>query len=159
MVYLTELRGFKQIIEEWQNAGGTGESARKLTIEQVDRFVKIVKDDKLWLKLLEAFKQGRAHDSWLAEDWPRGFDELVICAPLCKYVEWECAKCYVGTRQKNYSCANDDSLFGYIGALLSLENRELLIRHLQNVENLLTNDELYWDIDNHEIYISKSEIF
>ena len=148
-----KLQSFNNIIEKWQAGGSSKEAATELTLEQVEALRDIVNNDKDWNKLLEIFRKGRSHDSWLAEEWPAGFDELVVCAPLCKYIDWECAGCFVGKRQNNFSCANDDSLFGYIAVLLQIENRELLKEHLEKIKNLLTNDNVKWDMDRHEIYI------
>lgn len=153
-----DLRGFNQIVKKWQEKGSTKESAKKLAIEQVEELAEIVNNDKSWLKLLEIFRSGRVEDSWLANDWPNGFDELIVCAPLCKYVDWECGKCFVGNRQNNFSCANDDSLFGYIAVLITLENREMLKDHLLKIRNLLTNDNIYWDMERHEIYFKNPEL-
>ncbi len=148
------MKGFNDIVNAWKNTGGTPEAAKKLTLEQVEAFESIVNDDDSWGKMLEVFRRGRAHDSWLASDWPAGFDELVLCAPLCKLVDWECAKCHVGERQNNFSCSNEDSLFGYIAALISLENRDLLKIHLQRIKLLLQNKNVFWDILKHEIYLN-----
>lgn len=153
-----ELKGYNEIINQWSRQGRSQKLAIELTLMQVEAFEKIVDDDEKWKKLLEIFRHGRAYDSWLAVDWPDGFDELVLCAPLCKYVEWECAKCYVGKRQKNFSCANDNSLFGYIAALLSIENKKLVKEHIGKIKHLLTNPDLNWDMDNHSLYLRQTEI-
>ena len=153
-----KLWGFDNIVQKWQAGGSSKEYAKKLTLEQIEALEAIVGNEKDWTKLVEIFRMGRAHDSWLAEEWPAGFDELVICAPLCKYVDWECARCFVGRKQKNFSCANDDSLFGYIAVLLHMENKELMKEHLEKIKILLANDEIYWDMDRHEIYIKNPEV-
>ena len=153
-----ELKSYKKIIALWQNKGSNKEAAVQLTLQQLEAFEHIVNNDDMWKKLLEIFRHGRAYDSWLAVDWPEGFDELVLCAPLCKYVEWECAKCYIGKRQNNFSCANDNSVFGYIAVLLSIENRELIREHINKIKNLLANSDLNWDMIKHSLYLRHPDI-
>jgi hypothetical protein len=150
---MPELKNYDSVIEEWIIKGNDAETAKTVTIEQVDALIEICSIDEKWKKLLEIFRSGRIHDSWLAANWPVGFDELILCAPLCKLVDWECAKCHVGMRQNNFSCANDDSLFGYIAVLLAVEKRELLLKHLAKIKLVLENENIYWDITRHEIEI------
>ncbi|HEY3250308.1 MAG TPA: hypothetical protein VGK25_04245 [Ignavibacteria bacterium] len=152
------LKGYNEVLSLWQRKGSTEQAGIELTLSQAEALERIVDDDNKWKKLIEIFRRGRAYDPWLAVDWPEGFDELVLCAPLCKYVEWECARCYVGKRQKNFSCANEDSLFGYIAVLLSLENRDLIKEHIQNIKNLLSNPELNWDIEKHVLSVQQLEV-
>jgi hypothetical protein len=148
---MSELKNYDSVIEEWIIKGNDAETAKIVTVEQVNALIGICGNDGKWKKLLEIFRSGRIHDSWLAANWPEGFDELILCAPLCKLVDWECAKCHVGMRQNNFSCANDDSLFGYIAVLLSVENRELLLEHLEKIKLVLENDNVLWDLYRHEI--------
>ena len=152
---MPELKGFNEIVNEWNDQGRSNDSAMQLTIKQVNALIEIVSDDQRWYKLLENFRNGRVHDAWLAVDWPEGFDELILCAPLCKLVEWECALCHVGKRQDNFSCANDDSLFGYIAVLMAIENRELLLQHLDKIKLVLENENIYWDLNTHEVVMKQ----
>ena len=151
---MSELLGFNEILKEWNDKGKSGDSARQLTIKQVNALIEIVSDDEKWYKLLDVFRSGRAYDAWLAVDWPEGFDELILCAPLCKLVEWECALCHVGKRQDNFSCANDNSLFGYIAVLMAIENREMLLQHLNKIKLVLENENIYWDMNRHDVVIN-----
>ena len=152
---MPELKGFNEIVNEWNDQGRSNDSARQLTIKQVNALIEIVSDDQRWYKLLENFRNGRVHDAWLAVDWPEGFDELILCAPLCRLVEWECALCHAGKRQDNFSCANDDSLFGYIAVLMAIENRELLLQHLDKIKLVLENENIYWDLNTHEVVMKQ----
>src|SRR4030095_3711430 len=153
-----ELKSYNDILTVWVDSGATEEAAIELTLGQVEAFEKIVEDDKKWPVLLERFRQGRMYDSWIAADWPKGFDELVLCAPLCKLVEWECAKCCVGRKQNNFSCANDDSLFGYIAVVLSHEDRELIKEHIAKIKLLLKDGALYWDMAKHSVILRHPDI-
>ena len=148
------MKGFNEIINAWKNMGSSHEAAKELTLEQVEAFESIVNDDESWEKMLEVFRRGRANDSWLASNWPAGFDELVLCAPLCKLVDWECALCHVGKRQNNFSCGNEDSLFGYIAVLISLDNKDLLKVHLQKIKQILQNNNVFWDMKRHELFLN-----
>lgn len=147
------IKSFNEIVSDWKIKGSTRAEAIVLTLEQLEAFERIVNDEDRWNKLIEIFRRGREQDAWLAADWPNGFDELVLCAPLCKLVDWECARCFVGKKQNNFSCASEDSLFGYIAILLSLENRELVKEHIIKIKHALNNDNIIWNMERHEIHI------
>ncbi len=147
---IEKLLNYNSVYNEWKNQGSTAEAARILTIQQVSAFEEIVNDDEGWEFLLKAAEAGRNEDAWLAKDWPDGFDELLLCVPLCKLVDWECSKCIVGNRQGNYSCANDDSLFGWAGELVIKKERELLKVHIGYIKKILENESPYaWNMEKH----------
>lgn len=143
---LNKLRNYTNIYNLWLNKGATKEAAVELTLQQIDAFEDIINDELSWRKLLEISARGRNHDAWLAADWPSGFDELQLCIPLCKLVDWECSKCTVGSRQENNSCAHDYSLFGYIGELVANGMRDELRDHLQLTRKMLHDDRYVWNI-------------
>src|SRR5437762_9738421 len=101
---LDSFLSYEEIYNKWLKQGRTFESALQLTIEQLNSLEKIVSDSSGWAQLIEIASKGRTQDAWLAADWPAGFDELTVCVPLCKLVDWECAICTVGKRQNNFSC-------------------------------------------------------
>ena len=105
---------------------------------------------------MSVFNNGRETDAWLALDWPDGFDELLLCVPLCSLVKFECSKCFVGKRQENNSCANDFSLFGYIAELLKTADRDGLMKHIASIKMILLSEEYAWDIVKREILNLKS---
>ena len=143
---MKELLSYKEIDIEWKKSKNDIDSAKFLTLNQVEKFESIVKDDESWIRLLEIFNKGRDIDAWLAMDWPYGFDELVLCMPLCRLVDFECGRCIVGMRQENNSCANDYSLFGYIAELLKASDRKVLIDHIDTIKKILLLDEFKWNI-------------
>lgn len=143
---MKELLSYKEIDIEWKKSKNDIDSAKFLTLNQVEKFESIVKDDESWIRLLEIFNKGRDIDAWLAMDWPDGFDELVLCMPLCRLVDFECGRCIVGMRQENNSCANDYSLFGYIAELLKASDRKVLIDHIDTIKKILLLDEFKWNI-------------
>lgn len=146
MKILNNLLSYEQITNEWTSSNQSKDSAKFLTLKQVENFENIVKDDKGWEELLVIFNNGREIDAWLAMDWPDGFDELLLCVPLCKFVKFECSECTVGKRQGNNSCANDFSLFGYIAELLKINDRQGLITHLDSIKKILLIEDFKWNI-------------
>jgi len=143
---MKELLSYKEIDIEWKKSKNDIDSAKFLTLSQIEKFDSIVKDDESWIRLLEIFNKGRDIDAWLAMDWPDGFDELVLCIPLCRLVDFECGRCIVGMRQENNSCANDYSLFGYIAELLKASDRKRLIVHIDTIKKILLLNEFKWNI-------------
>lgn len=145
------LLSHEEISFEWNNSNKNSDAAKLLTLRQVEAFEKIVSDDEGWEYLIKVFNKGRDVDAWLALDWPEGFDELVLCIPLCRLVNFECDKCTIGKRQNNNSCANDFSLFGYISELIKDSDREGLIKHIDSIKKILLLEEFGWDVDKREI--------
>ena len=143
---LDKLLNYNNVYQLWKNKGSTEEAAIELTIQQLDGLENITNDDESWYALLEISARGRNYDAWLATDWPDGFDELLLCVPLCKLVDWECGKCTVGSRQENNSCAHDYSLFGYIGELVKNGMREELLEHIKGTRKFLKNEGFIWNI-------------
>lgn len=143
---LSKLLNYSNIFSLWMSKGSTKEAAIELTVQQLDALEEITEDDESWMQLVRISARGRIHDAWLALDWPEGFDELVLCVPLCKLVNWECSKCTVGARQENNSCANDYSLFGFIGTLVMNGERSELLRHIKNTRKILMNEKYLWNI-------------
>lgn len=151
MEILDSLKSFEEIVEEWNEGGASAELARLLTLRQVYVFEKIINDDESYTELLTRFNNGRLIDSWLATDWPKGFDELVLCGPLCKYVDWQCGECMVGKRQQNHSCEDENSVFGWTAELLKLNDREALQNHITNIKVILEDDNKSWDLSKHSV--------
>jgi hypothetical protein len=148
---LDKLMNYNNIYQLWINKGSTEEAAIELTIQQLDALEEIVTDNESWNALIQISARGRNYDAWLATDWPDGFDELLLCVPLCKFVNWECSKCTVGKRQENNSCAMDYSLFGYIGELVKNAGRKELIAHISNARKLLKNGNYTWNVHKCEL--------
>ncbi|MBS1550471.1 MAG: hypothetical protein JST15_00195 [Bacteroidetes bacterium] len=147
MEKVNKLLPYYEIYSKWSDSSQTEASARLLTIEQTEALESVICDDEGWNYLLSVFNKGRETDAWLALDWPDGFDELLLCVPLCSLVKFECSKCYVGIRQGNNSCANDFSLFGFIAELLKAEDREGLLNHIVSIKKMLLSEENVWNIE------------
>jgi hypothetical protein len=148
---LNKLLNYTQIYTLWLNKGSTAAAAAELTLQQTDALEEIISDDNSWQELLRISAQGRNQDAWLAADWPAGFDELLLCVPLCKLVDWDCAKCTIGRRQENSSCANDYSLFGFIGELVTNADREGLKEHIRAIQKMLRDERYSWNIHKCEL--------
>ncbi|MEP7145412.1 MAG: hypothetical protein ABI792_00235 [bacterium] len=146
MEIIKELLKYEGISNKWASSDMSSDTARMLTLEQVEAFEKIVSDNEAWELLLSVFNNGRDVDAWLASDWPDGFDELLLCVPLCKLVQFECSRCTIGRRQENNSCAHDYSLFGYIAELLKIPDRAELTDHLKIIKKILLSEEYKWNI-------------
>jgi hypothetical protein len=146
-----KILSYTNIYSEWLSKGKTESAAIELTLQQVDALEEMTGSDELWDKLLEISARGRNEDAWLAADWPAGFDELVLCVPLCKLVDWECAKCTIGRRQENNSCAHDYSLFGLIGELVRNGDRDGLKEHIKKIQKMLRDERFIWNVHTCEL--------
>ena len=135
------------IFGEWESSDRSPEIAVTLTLKQISALEEIISDDENWGYFLKVFNNGRETDAWLALDWPDGFDELLLCVPLCSLVEFECSKCTVGKRQNNNSCAMDYSIFGYTAELIKRNDRKGLINHLESVKKMLVDESLFWNTE------------
>ena len=153
---LNKLLNYNNIYQLWVNKGSTEEAAIELTIQQLDALEEIVSNEDSWEALLDISARGRNYDAWLATDWPDGFDELLLCVPLCKFVNWECSKCTVGRRQENNSCAMDYSVFGYIGELVKNAERNELLAHISNTRKMLKNGNYIWNVHKCELEVLNS---
>lgn len=147
MEKVKSLLPYNEILNKWNNSIQSETAARLLTLEQTEALESVIVDDEGWEYLLSVFNNGRETDAWLALDWPDGFDELLLCVPLCSLVKFECSRCFVGMRQDNNSCANDFSLFGYIAELIKAADREGLMNHIASIKKILLSEEYIWNIE------------
>ena len=94
-------------------------------------------EDDRWERLVRLARQ--AGDPWNADDWPLGFDALVVPIPLCTHLSFECARCPVGQRQDGRSCAHPDSAFGRVGELVRRGDRDGLRAWLDELRTRLVD--------------------
>lgn len=151
MVFNGKILSYTNIYNQWLSKGRTESAAIELTLQQVDALEEMAENDDLWERLLEISAKGRNQDAWLAADWPAGFDELILCVPLCKLVDWQCANCTIGRRQENNSCANDYSLFGFVGELVRIGDREGLKEHISKIQKMLRDERYIWNVHTCEL--------
>ncbi|MBK6770716.1 MAG: hypothetical protein IPG78_00970 [Ignavibacteria bacterium] len=147
MEKVKSLLPYNEILNKWNNGIQSELSARLLTLEQTEALESLIADDEGWEYMLSVFNNGRETDAWLALDWPDGFDELLLCLPLCSLVKFECSRCFVGMRQDNNSCANDFSLFGYIAELIKAADRVGIMNHIASIKKILLSEEYIWNIE------------
>ena len=124
-----------ELVARFRGAQGGRTFALALTGEQVAALRALVQDEHGWLRLRELV--ARAGDPWNADDWPDGFDPLVVCAALCDHVAFECARCPVGERQSGRSCAHPQTLFGSVLPMILRGDRTALLEHLQTIDAVL----------------------
>lgn len=129
------LRSSTEVIERYREEGADAAAALRGAGLQLEGLRHELDDDDRWARLVHLSRQ--AGDPWNAYDWPLGFDGLVCAASLCADVSFECARCPVGRRQGERSCAHPDTAFGRIDMLVREGRREALREHLDALERLL----------------------
>jgi hypothetical protein len=136
------------VLAAWRAEGGDARSALEWTRRQVEAFRDLVTSDAGWERVQRSWAAGRGVDSWLATDWPEGFDELLLCAPLCRLVDFECRRCTIGARQAGMSCAHPRTVFGRTAGHLAAGDRPGLLAHLDAVLRMLDpSQSCHWDLD------------
>jgi hypothetical protein len=132
----------RELVARFRGEGGGAARASALTEAQVRAMLAQVLDEPGWARLGELV--ARAGDPWNADDWPDGFDPLMLCAPLCDHVAFECVRCAVGQRQGGMSCAHPRSLFGRLLPLVMHGDRSRVLEHLHTIAAVL-RAEARWD--------------
>ncbi len=130
------------LVPQFRARGGGPATARIVTAAQLDGLQALVATDQGWARLCELV--ARAGDPWNSDDWPDGFDPLMLCAALCDDVAFECVRCPVGQRQGGSSCAHPQSLFGYVLTLVARGDRPQLVVHLEDIRAVLSGT-ARWD--------------
>lgn len=121
------------IVDRWRARGSGPEVAIRLSLDQLRGLRILVDDDAGWERLTRLLVRS-AGDSWLAHDWPEGFEPMMLCAALCRLVDYECARCRIGQEQDGRSCVNPASAFGRVGVFLADGDRTGLSRYLGELE-------------------------
>jgi hypothetical protein len=132
------LRSATDIVAQWRADGGDAGAAVRWTLRQVEGLRREVEDEVRWNRLV--LLVAKTGDVWNAEDWPYGFDPLVVCAPLCADVSFECERCPIGRQQAARSCAHPQTMFGRIGEQVRHGERELLLARLRAIEGVLARE-------------------
>lgn len=130
------LRCAADIRSAFEIDGADEPAAIRWTLRQIAGLSFEVEDDARWQRLCELVH--RAADPWNADDWPMGFDPLLVCSPLCTLVSFECTRCPVGKRQAGMSCAHPTSAFGRIWHLIHARDRDGLKTHLVELARQLS---------------------
>lgn len=118
----TRLSSAVAIEARLRREGGDLGAALRCGHAQIAGLLAEIDDDIRWARLRELAR--RIGDPWNADDWPLGFDALLLVVPLCKRVDYECGQCPVGRRQEGRSCAHPQTRIGSLGALIRGGDRE-----------------------------------
>ena len=123
------------IVERYRRGGADERAAIDGTLTQIRGLREEIESEKRWKALVELAR--RIGDPWNADDWPLGFDPLLLCVPLCTNVDYECARCPIGQRQDDQSCTHPTSHFGRLGDLVRRADHPALLAALDSLEQTL----------------------
>ncbi|MGH1346060.1 MAG: hypothetical protein ACRBN8_31135 [Nannocystales bacterium] len=112
-----ELRSANAAVEAWTERGGTLEVALSVASEQVESLDKTLGSHREWTRLVSIAQ--RTIDPWFATDWPETFDALMLVLPLCRTLDWQCAKCPIGRQQDDRACAHPEVPVTRLGTAIS----------------------------------------
>lgn len=113
----TELRSANAAVEDWTARGGTLEAALTVASQQVESLSHAISTEREWTRLVAIAR--RTVDPWFATDWPDTFDSLMLVLPLCRTLDWQCAKCPVGRQQDDRACAHPEVPVTRLGTAIS----------------------------------------
>ncbi len=128
----------RRVRQRFRERGGDSRAALRGALEQLAGLRVELEDDARWARLVRMVHE--TGDVWNAEDWPRGFDPLVCAASLCEHVAFECARCPIGRRQGERSCAHPQTAYGRVGELVREGERAALRAHLDQLEGTLREE-------------------
>lgn len=131
------LRSAEEALARYRDQGADLAAALDGSRQQLAGLRRELDEDDRWERLVRLARQ--AGDPWNADDWPLGFDALVVPIPLCTHLSFECARCPVGQRQDGRSCAHLDSAFGRVGELVRRGDRDGLRAWLDELRTRLVD--------------------
>lgn len=129
------VRSAQQVIAAYEAAGKTPTAALSQARAQVAGLLEHIADDERWSHLVRLARD--VGDPWNADDWPLGFDAMVLVVSQCTHVAFECARCPVGQRQAKNSCAHPTTLVGQIGDAVRRGDRSAARRLLSALDDVL----------------------
>lgn len=124
-----------QAIARYHEHGSTQGAAIDGALRQLQGLSAEVDDDTRWARLIRLARD--IGDPWNADDWPLGFDGLLCAIPLCTHVSFECARCPVGQRQGERSCAHPTTAIGKLGDFVRRGDRAGLRTHIAAITAML----------------------
>ncbi len=119
---MASLRSAEDAVAQWMAAGGTVRAALDVATAQATALEARVADDSGWERLVSIAR--RTADPWFATDWPDTFDPLMLVLPLCKTLDWECARCPIGQQQEDRACAHPEVPITRLGTAVSRGERQ-----------------------------------
>ena len=114
---VTELRSASAAVEAWGERGGTLEAALAVASQQVESLSAAISTEREWTRLVAVAR--RTADPWFATDWPETFDSLMLVLPVCRTLDWQCAKCPIGRQQDDRACAHPEVPVTRLGMAIS----------------------------------------
>jgi len=112
-----KLRSAHAAVEAWTECGGTLEDALTVASQQVESLNAMLSSEREWARLVSIAR--RTIDPWFATDWPETFDALMLVLPLCRTLDWQCAKCPIGRQQDERACAHPEVPVTRLGTAIS----------------------------------------
>ncbi len=131
------LRSAEEAVTRWQEHGASASVALTIATEQANALEARVGDDDGWARLVSIAR--RTVDPWFATDWPDTFDPLMLVLPLCKTVDWECARCPVGRQQEDRACAHPEVPITRLGTAVSRGERRRAQTELAVLRSMLSH--------------------
>lgn len=113
----TELLPASAAVEEWTARGGTLEAALSVASQQIESVSAAISTEREWTRLVAVAR--RTVDPWFATDWPDTFDSLMLVLPVCRTLDWQCAKCPIGQQQDDRACAHPEVPVTRLGMAIS----------------------------------------
>lgn len=132
-----ELRSAQAAVHAWTERGGTIEAALEVASQQVESLGATVSSQREWTRLVSIAR--RTIDPWFATDWPETFDALMLVLPLCRTLDWECAKCPIGRQQDDRACAHPEVPVTRLGAAVSNGEQHRAQTELSVLRSMLTH--------------------
>lgn len=111
------MRSAEDALRHWKDLGGSLQAALEVAGEQAHALEVRLADDGGWQRLVAVAR--RTADPWFATDWPDTFDPLMLVLPVCKTLDWECARCPIGRQQETRACAHPEVPITRLGSAVS----------------------------------------
>lgn len=134
---MASLRSAEDAVAQWMAAGGTVRAALDVATAQATALEARVADDSGWERLVSIAR--RTADPWFATDWPDTFDPLMLVLPLCKTLDWECARCPIGQQQEDRACAHPEVPITRLGTAVSRGERQRTQSELAVLRSMLSH--------------------
>lgn len=132
---MARLQSAQEAVDRWTADGSSLPAALRVAAEQVEALDARTQDDDAWSRLVSIAR--RTSDPWFATDWPDTFDPMMLVLPLCKTVDWECARCPVGRQQDARACGHPEVPVTRLGTAVSRDERQRAQTELSVLRSML----------------------
>lgn len=134
---VTELRSATAAVEAWSERGGTLAAALAVASEQIESLGVKISTEREWTRLVSISR--RTIDPWFATDWPETFDALMLVLPVCRTLDWQCAKCPIGRQQDDRACAHPEVPVTRLGMEISRGEQQRAQTELTVLRSMLAH--------------------